>query len=767
MTDFLAWLLAIEVVGLAFLPLAIWLLRRLPDRGYIFAKILGLLLTTYVVWLAGSLLPVARSPLLPWMVILAIGAASWWRWRAGTLSELRRIVRLVAVEESLFVAALVVCSLLRVHTFGSAINHTEQFQDLSFLSASLHSASFPPYDPWMSGHTINYYYFGYLMFATLTKLSGVAPSVGYNLALSLIFAFTVGAAYSVGYALSRRLTWALLAPIFVALLGNWHAALWWLPHQGCAGMTAPDFWGWLFGATRVVGGHYTLSDWSCAQAALPHANYTTITEFPLFSFVLGDLHPHVMALPVSLLAIALGGSIVFDPERFGPGRSAASLGRLVLVGICVGALFTINSWDFPTYLLLVGACIGVNGYLTDATRDWWKVPSQACVALGVVSLALYAPFYLHFRSLAHGIGPVTSPSDPFEVAQAIGFCLLASALLVGTLGALLRPVPDEVEEAPADEVAAGDPRAGGVHANAERGSSTWSIALAIAGLVVVGAIVHQWVLLFLLLLGGWAVTALLRVLNTDSPRQSDAIALICIAGATLVLAFTETGYLRDAFDGTPDYRMNTVFKFYYQAWVLLSLGGAYAAYRTWSVFREFFAPRYAWAAMALIAAGALAGGVYTRYVPAYAVDSSPTHTLDGMAWVRLAHPGDYAAIRWLQSHVSGTPVVLEATQDDFSYRARISSFTGLPTVMGWPGHEDQWRPGNPDVGVRVSDVRTIYTTENETVASGLLRKYGVTYVVVGDQERADYSRSPSALQKFARFMHVAFRSGRTVVYRVY
>jgi uncharacterized membrane protein len=288
-----------------------------------------------------------------------------------------------------------------------------------------------------------------------------------------------------------------------------------------------------------------------------------------------------------------------------------------------------------------------------------------------------------------------------------------------------------------------------------------------AAIIVLGGLLHQWVALLLLLFGAWTLQILWRVLNTDEPNRMDAAALVCVAIGLFVLVLTEVVYIRDAFDGGANYRMNTVFKFYYQAWVLLGLGGAYGAYRAWHVLRGYFPPAYSLSAAAVLALGALGAAVQTVNIPNYVVYAAGVQSLDGSAWLQQTAPGDYAAIRWLRGHAGGNPVVLEAEGPEYLVSGpfgRISTFSGLPTVMGWAGHEDQWRPGNADIGVRVTDVHTIYSTPDPVIARRLLRQYGVRFVVVGSMERQAYGSSPSGLAKFPRFMKPVFSSAGTTIY---
>jgi YYY domain-containing protein len=739
-TQFLSWLLVLEVIGAAFLPLTTWLFRWLPDRGYVFSRLLGLLLITYVTWLVGSAAPVASSAAVPVAALVVAGVVGWWIGREEVVGFVRERRTLIALEEGLFIAALATWSIMRAHYFHPAIQHTEQYMDLMFLNTSFHSAAYPPTDLWMSGHTVNYYYFGYLMFATLTKLAVVPPAIGYNLALSTIFALVLVGSYGIGFALTRSYRWALLAPLFVGLLGNWHGVV-----ESLQGHPPSQYF-WFWDSTRVVGG------------AGP--DYT-INEFPYFSLMLGDLHPHVMGLPVTLLTIALGCAAAFRPSKLTISRQSDDLVWLVVAALCIGALFTINSWDFPTYLLVVAACITANAYATDLTRDWWRAPLVSVPLLAILSFVLFLPFYLHFHSLAHGIGFVTTPTVTLEFLQVFGLFLGIAAMLLALYGYFLQPAED-VE-------ASGTQPAGRREGSAlEAGQvrlfdpSLATAAVVILLLLVIGLRFQQWTLLLILIFGVSALTMLQRVLNTDEPNRADAVALILLAVACLVLSLTEVIYLKDSFDGGGSYRMNTVFKFYYQAWTLLALASAYGIYRIWTLLRAHDAARLASAAIALVALGVAFGAYYTLEAPTTAAIGGTVTSLDGMAWLQQDRPGDYAAIRWLQSHAAKNDVELEATGGEYDFQyARIATFSGLPTVMGWAGHEGQWRYEDSEIGTRVADINTIYTTPDVALAKQLLRKYDVRFVIVGDSERLIKGAS---LAKFARFMRVAYRADGTLIY---
>ena len=223
------------------------------------------------------------------------------------------------------------------------------------------------------------------------------------------------------------------------------------------------------------------------------------------------------------------------------------------------------------------------------------------------------------------------------------------------------------------------------------------------------------------------------------------------------MALPEVVYIRDVFSGGAAYRLNTVFKFYYQGWTLLGLAGAYGAYRSIRTLRELATSWLSMLVACALGLGVLAALVYTIEAPQSAEWGGISIGLDGISGLREAAPADVSAVGWLQHHESGNPVVLEAVGHDYQApTSDVSTFTGLPTVMGWQGHEPQWRGNDPEIQQRVDDINTVYTTHSVATARSLLKKYHVRYVFVGTNERAI---SGADVSKFRTFMHVAFPGG--------
>src|SRR3954447_3830840 len=355
MTAALRFFVLLEVLGLAATPLAAVALARLPGRGVAFAKPLGLLLVTWLVWMAGSLHLVPQTT-ATWVVavllVAAGGALVWWRLRP----EVPRHVWLWA--EGLALVAFAAMALLVA--YSPDVWQTEKPMDMAFINASADARHFPPEDPWLAGEDLNYYYLGHLMAAGLVRLSAVAPDVGYNLAVATFFALSVVAAFGLAYAIGGRVA-----------IGLWGVALCLLAGTIGSGVTLLDDGGPLrdydwFGASRVIKG--------------------TINEFPAFSFTLADLHAHVMAIPFSLMALAFGLQLALAGPP-GPPRRAAAL-ELGASAIAIGTLYAINAWSFPVVagLYLLGAAVRLRD--VPALRERARTLAWALAALLLAVIAV-------------------------------------------------------------------------------------------------------------------------------------------------------------------------------------------------------------------------------------------------------------------------------------------------------------------------------------------------------------------------------------------
>jgi YYY domain-containing protein len=689
------------------------------------------------------------------------------RWR-DLRGVLRREWRHILVAELLFAAALALYVWHKAH--DPAINHTEEPMDFAFLNGILRSPSFPPRDPWMAGQSISYYYLGYLTVAVMTRLTGLPSGVGYNLGLAHTFALTVVGGYGLIAALTggaspadgRARRWPGVLPVLgglgIPLLSNLVGPLELLR---ALGIGSQRFYAWLAvpGLADAPSGGGALPAgawwwWRASRVALDTNLLgrmpTLITEFPAFSFLLGDLHPHVMALPYATLAIAC--AIVLYHWHAGDHASTtrlARIGSLAFVAWMLGALGFLNSWDLPTYLALSLLAYAWGAWRAFGLgRRWLARLLFVTLCLGAGSLLFYGPFWARLSSQAQGLGLVYYTKLSLRhYGLCLGLWLVPlSALTLSRwrsgarqrtralwlwLALLLLP---------------------------------WLMTLALGGpgrlLIGLGVWIGKgpWLLL---LLSAWLAALLWLLLEQprkDYPaREHDMVWLLALLGLGLTYV-AEFFYLRDLFDT----RMNTVFKVYYQAWLLLGVAALAGLSALWRRGRWGRASVWLSAALCLAALYYPVAAAYTR-----AGGYQGQAQLDGTAYLLEQSPAEYRAYRWLDERAGPEGVVLEAVGEEYvPWTSRLSAWTGVPTVLGWPGHQVQWRGEDREVKRRQADVAAMYTATDPDELLRLLRAYHVTWVFVGPYERETYGLDADRLSWFDQVLTIDLMDAGIRLYRV-
>ena len=823
MPDILAWLIALWALSLVGFPIAATAvgLGRLADRGWTVSRPLSLLILGWITWIGGTLGVIPNSAAGIGGALAVIGVlAAWlaWRQRTELVDFLRRRWTVIVSTEVLFLGLFAFWAL--VTSEAPAINHTEKPMDFGIMNAVINAAQFPPEDQWLSGHSIAYYYGGHYMAAMLTTLSGVPSDVGYNLAMATIPAMfgvgILGLVYNLlrlaGARTSRALLVGTLTALGVGMLGNLSGALelayvrgiggdWWWewiavkglePPAGGQGWLPDGFWWWWRG-TRVID---TLG---AGGASLDY----TITEFPFFSFLLGDLHAHVSALPYLMLTLALALALLVAPEPPGMQWLKNRPWEWGTLAIALGALAFVNAWDLPVYLCLLGmvgmvrwlgwqnrpAAAQLHGPLpsdsnvADSDRAGALFRSIGYGALLTVSLAatgiiLYLPFYLSFDSQTTGILPVPGPATRPAL-----FMIVMGVPAIFAGGFVARAALD-----------AGWPTGGRRVMALLSGSfaigvfAFWLITIAVrvsispddvdlADNLVTGRLVLA---LPLLLMGSLASYCALALAAGRRAMHWVVFALVLAAVGFLLLGGAELFHIADQFGN----RMNTVFKFYYQAWLLLGIAGAIGMYYILAVpLRHAWVDelamlldglKIAWIAVACVLLAVSAyypvGAVLERTGWLSEGETRDDNTLAGLDYLRETSPGEFEAIVWLTGSVEPGRIV-EAVGDDYDSHSGISGATGRATPLSWEGHERQWRGDdiNPELARRRTDVETVFTSDDSVQTRGLLRHYGIRWLVVGQRERSAYGDDVS--ERMVKWAHEgwltpAFESDGVVIYEV-
>ncbi|MEM8862125.1 MAG: DUF2298 domain-containing protein, partial [Chloroflexota bacterium] len=756
-----AWWLVVIALGLITFPISFAVFQNLFDRGYALSRILAILLLSWLTWLAASwqILPHERSSYL--LILIGIAAISWHllikHWsdiREFFATKRRHLIKLELLGIGLF--AFMIGIRLMNPDVWHIIWGGEKPMDMSYFTAVLKSSSFPPYDPWHAGGFINYYYYGFVYTGAVAKLLRIVPGMAYNLILPMLFSFAGLGIFSITYTLIQRSAYrqkqfdwirlssaaigGALATVMAMVLGN-------LSQIGVLSTAAintsrldpsrsnllrfgegliqiiigqpinmrPDNWFW--NATRLI--------------RIDEGEVQPITEFPFFTFLYGDLHAHMIALPLSILAIGWAISLVLNPNK------KLTWLHWVVGGVAIGVLYPTNSWDYPTYMV-----IGILAltYRNLKRYGWTLVMGSRlitqCVALFAISRLAFQPFWSNFGTAYGSIklweGSYTPVSD-FLVIYGLFLMIGLTWLFIDlkTWAATLST-------------------------NYLENYGFWLLPAVVLALFFLPIMVIGWLLgyeLLPLVLTLIVFSGLLSLRPSISPERR--IINVLIASSMGLVLFVEVFVL----DGDIG-RMNTVFKFYMQVWIMLSIAAGAAAVWVLAHLKENWSVvgRTSWQSglVTLVVLAALyplfaTGGKWTVRTGR---DVIPL-TLDGtkfMEYVTYQDQGqpvvlknDYQAIQWIQENIPGSPVMAEAhgTNPYRSVANRVAMYTGLPAIIGWDWHQRQQRPTVPPTLVRsrINDVNTLYLSQDIDHTQRILDKYDVSYIYHGELERIYYGES--------------------------
>jgi len=780
------WWLFLTALGWLVFPLVRLALPGLADWGFPLARIFGLLLLAYPVWLAGSAgVPVTRWLITAVVVLLAAaGLLTAYRQRADLLAGLRQRWRTYAGIECL--ALLLFTGFLLVRLGNPDLWHVifggEKPMDFSYFNAVLKSTTFPPYDPWFAGGSLNYYYYGFVIVGMPVKLLGITPSVAYNLILPSLFSITALGAFSIGWNLNPRAGWrtGIFVTLALVVLGNQGAErmIW----EGWQKLAAPQdiiaaanfgqkiAFGWQ-GMIRWMGGvdlPYPIGDWYWipSRAIIP-ASGGEITEFPLFTFLYGDPHAHMIALPITLLVIAWALSVILSRGRWKAIPSAAW--GLAMGALFAGTLRAANSWDHPTYLA-VGTLALLYARLRWFNLDhekplWLRLLSAVALPMIFIGLSFLfvAPFDHWFRQGYTEIklwdGDHANLSS-YLVHWGLFLFLLAVWLLDETI--------DWMAATPMSALKRLQPYT-------ELMLFAGLAVTAVFAWMVIGKIQAAWLVVPM------GLACLLLLFRRDQPEEKRLVLFLAGTGLALTLAVEVIALQGD--------RMNTVFKFYFQAWTLLAISAGAAL--AWLLKKI---PGWGYGQITLfstvLAALTLSAALTTTLSAVNKINDRQSvqapHTLDGMTYMAYTQmldgpPGgegremdlsaDYRAIQWMQRHVDGSPVIVEAHTGEYRHWGnRFTIYTGLPGILGWENHQRQQRGTTPArwIDDRLSDIQAFYLSSDRELVRQFLDRYQVEYIIVGQLERLYYPGK--GLIKFhdweGDLWEKVYSEGETEIYRV-
>ncbi len=672
----LKWFIALLVIGSAFLPATFSLFSNFKDKGYIFSKIAGMILVSYLTFLLGTIRLIPFSAFSVYFSLIIFIAVNYYmfsyRKKLNIIKEIKSHAKIFALEELIFLIMLFYWAYVRAHF--PDIHGLEKFMDFGFLNTILRSTYFPPRDMWYTPYSINYYYFGHLVTAVLTKFTFIPSFISFNLMLATLFALTFSAAFSIitnvfdNVKFSFKSLFSGLAGAVLLVFGGNLTTIYAF-FQAYEPQTNPvPFWQLPFLPFSFPNGYW----YPNATRFIPF----TIHEFPIYSFVVSDLHGHVLDIPFVLLTIAVFFSLIITKK--------VKLVHLLFVSFLLAVMYMTNAWDGLIYMLLGFAVwTFINVYKENEGIELSGIDYSRLFKGFLILIAGFfvfsLPFNLDFKPFVSGIGVICAP----------GFLTQ-----IGHIGPFLFE-PNHCQRSP-----------------------LWQLAL-------LYGFFYFFVVSFLLFL---------KFKRSYKFTKSDYFILIIITLSTILIIVPEFIYVKDIYPTY--YRANTMFKLVYEAFIMLSISCGYiliklltqiknrksfAVFFIFSLFLLTFVLMYPFFAI----------NSYYRNLTTY-------EGLDGLKYMDQTYPEDYQLINWINKNIKGQPVILEANGDSYTDYARISANTGLPTVLGWTVHEWLWRGTYAIVAPRIDEVNTLYTTTNLSVAKQLIKKYNIQYVVVSNLERQKY-----------------------------
>lgn len=781
------WYLVLLVIGLIFLPTAKLLLGRFFDWGYGFSKVIGIIFISYLAFVFSwtHLIPFGL-PTLILIIFLSIGINILIAQRIGFFKNIGKApIILWIVQEIIFVACLYFWTQVRGQE--PSVRGLEKFMDFGFMQSIGRAKFFPPADMWLAGNSINYYYFGHLSGAVLTKISGIAGHLTYNLILATLFALGISQGFSLCLSLAKSfiknsaaqiLAFAILGTLLINIGGNLHPL--YLFTKGYKNEFPEAPW-------KVTKGE---AEWKSFKEKLfgdsakglltvlgQESNYwypnatrfikNTIHEFPIYSYVVADLHGHVFDIPFVIFTLALILNLFIGPidkirsllnhnrqqqDRHKKHRHQphADIGRIesesvsissvewssifnirnlylpLLLGFMVAVHYMTNAFDGPIYFLITMAAVIIYSFFghdknyTYAQKSLLSFFSVLLIGVGFVIFSF--PFNSGFKPFVSGVG-VNCGWD------------FASAFFKST-ETVIKKGPFLFEKG-----------------NCQI-SPTYQLLI-------------LWGFFWFNMFWMWLPILTKMILKKyswpkDGSGWMDIFASILFGVGTFLLLVPEYFYIKDIYP--THFRANTMFKLGYQAFIMMSIASCYVIFRIKDITRNKFALGIYWFSIAIMLTLIL---LYPTYaINSYYGELKKPVSLNGQKWMSEQFPEYLEIVEYLNKNIKGQPRVLEAQGDSYTDFNLVSAYTGLPTIGGWWVHEWLWRGNSEILGKLTPDIVSIYESTDPQRSKDLLNKYQIKYFIIGPHEKAKYKNTSEATLSSLGTLLLRSKNGKAALYQV-
>ena len=805
------WSMLVFLFGIGVFPLTARIFGKFGTGGFIISQALGIILTSLVIW-TFTYMQITRFNLPCVIGVYAVIAAACWGikpLRKAALAKLSEpvFVERAVLEETAFV--VIFCLMCYFKGFLSEINGQEKYMDYGFILSMLRNDTLPAKDMWLSGNSINYYYFGQFLWALVIKCSMIKPAIAYNIAMCTATALPFAMAFSFGTILIEtaiqhgfhdspipKYLGGTLTAFAVSIWGNSHSFFYdpdsignnIVPVFAKLGCEVGDYKNFFYpDSTRYIGYNPKITN---------AGGDFTIEEFPFYSYLIGDLHAHVISMMIVLVIACL--MLAFINSAAYPNgaemklkRTLANLkpgGRLaeefkvtltlpfILSAVLLGVAQMTNYWDFLFYFIFISmASLIVNVRISKVFTDLW----------GAIYFVMNTAFILSFYLLG-GSDPLLLISlEAILMVFAYLFSVLDPCALTRTSFQMsfmftiahVAALPFNLKF---DMISNSLSRV-------INNSTVYQLFILWGTHVIIGVVFFIWVLVTknYRLSGGKGKAAPSGDVVTEDMNHNGwtnpvqkffgtrniADVFVCgivVVGIMFIIA-PEIFYVKDIY--TDGYlRSNTMFKFTFAAFIMLSEAMCYAATRLiWFVNKKglYSTPALITGFVSIILM--VIPGHYPLAALQQRNDGLSYTGLDGTTYIETHQSPDFyeeyggnltsylKAAEWFNENVKGSPVICEGYGDSYTDRCIISAYTGLPTVFGWQTHEWLWRYGSivdketaktvedPEdlvlhklIYPRQSDIDTIYESEDPELIRSVINKYDVRYIVLGGLEYSQF-----------------------------
>lgn len=800
---FITWYLTFFIAGLVFLPLTVTIFKSSGDFGYSFSKPLAMCISAFTMWTLSYIKILPFRYVFVLLIVLAYAAFFYLmpKFRNNLFDALKAksSIRTFALQETLFAAGLLYWSFAR--GLKPLLDSLEKPMNYGFMMSIMRSDYLPAADMWYSQGSINYYYFGQYIYTFFTKLSGLDVEVTYNLSMAATFALTLTLSFSVcrmlaDYAIQKGSSLYKATPTFsgllgaflVTLAGNSHSFFYGTRYSGelQKDLTAPgyklmeflqqkgllDKWNhvsrwadesgeeiavsiksfWFANSTRFIGYN-------------PPTKDKTIHEFPFYSFLVADLHAHLINLTFVLLFIGILIAMVrssrmsdcardlklMDVKLNGENKTGwlkpdiknisdfflklVKNPVFILMSVILGTFMMCNFWDFAIYLVVLAMAlliINLRGFGKLAGLETLPVFLFQIICIMVPFLFISNPLLAVAGYAAAAVlcfASLTFSKDAFTVtASQLSLVFFISHLVILPFNMNFDPMSKSialtVNRTPLFQLLV-----------------LWGIHVLVGLLFLLYIVRRRFV--HHDQIGGNALYAkdkVSRFFAGLNPFDFFACGLF-VCGLIFVL-MPEIIYVVDIYSG--DFkRANTMFKFTYQAFVMLSIVMGYAITRILLTKPSSSRLDFRWSfAAVFMCVMLILPSYYTQLATRQWLGEFKLERYQGLNGIeKMPDKDKLETIRWINENIEGRPVFLESYGDSYTDYNYLTAFTGLPTVMGWQTHQWLWRTSrtvkdayNEVVRPRQMDVQKIYEFSDTAEVLNLIRKYEIEYIAVGSNE---------------------------------